>query len=131
MKALAPYLCLPVAAALACTGCGKKQTSSGDEPVSILTNAVESSYGTEVPVEMTIAGVTREQEMSLIDMLHVTGLLTRGTQQVAIINGTVVTMGEDMYLDVDGQTFKLQVLSIKGEIIKLRAEPVDQAPTPL
>jgi hypothetical protein len=118
---------LPVlitASLLATSGCNKK-AGSGSEAEVIITDTpappAEAPAET-VKAEVKIAGVTHEEEVSLIDLLHVTGLLTQGTQQVAVINGSVVGMGEDMHIEAGGKEYTLQVLSITDTSIKLKAQ---------
>jgi hypothetical protein len=106
-------------------GCGDKSSESG--PTVILTNQLDITPGAvAAPTHVDIAGVSREEEVSLIDLLHVSGLLTRGTQQVAIINNSVVSMGEEMQVTANGQDYKLRVLSITDDSIRLVAKPVEQ-----
>ena len=109
---------------LVIAGCGKKAPQGESEPVLILTNALAVSPGAvATPAHVDIAGVTHDVEVSLVDLLHVSGLLTRGTQQVAVINGNVVSMGEEIDLDANGRMYKLRVLSITDASIKLIAKP--------
>jgi len=115
---------ITVAGALAAaSGCSKKP---GAESEVILTDSNQAPVAVApsetVKAEVKIAGVTQEEEVSLIDLLHVTGLLTQGTQQVAVINGNVVGMGEDMHLEANGKQYTLQVLSINDASIKLKAQ---------
>ena len=121
-----PYMVplLLAASLIAAPGCSKKPAGEA-EPEVILTDklAPTSAAPSEtVKAEVKIAGVTHEEEVSLIDLLQVSGLLTRGTQQVAIINGNVVSMGEDMHLEAGGKHYTLQVLSITDASIKLKAQ---------
>ena len=108
---------------LAVSGCSKKE---GTESEIILTDSNSAPAAVApsetVKAEVKIAGVTHEVEVSLIDLLHVSGLLTQGTQQVAVINGNVVGMGEDMHLEANGKQYTLQVLSITDASIKLKAQ---------
>ena len=103
-------------------GCSKKAGTDSESEVILTDNLAPAAAPAEtVKAEVKIAGVTYEEEVSLIDLLHVTGLLTQGTQQVAVINGNVVGMGEDMHLQAGGKDYTLQVLSITDASIKLKA----------
>jgi hypothetical protein len=119
---------LAATVAAAASGCSKAE-DAGTEDLTIVTNSLPAPESSQPKAEVKIQGVSREEELSLLDLLQVTGLLTRGTQQVAIINGNVVTMGEDMYMDTNLHRYKMQVLSIKGNVVKLKAEIADDAPT--
>ena len=113
---------LVAASLLMLSACSKKAGSESESEV-ILTDklAPAAAPAETVKAEVKIAGVTHEEEVSLIDLLHVTGLLTQGTQQVAVINGEVVGMGEDMHLEAGGKEYTLQVLSITDTSIRLKA----------
>ena len=79
-------------------------------------------------VSLDLSRLSAEQQAIIKSHMRVGGILQRGSQRIAIINSDVVREGDDMRINVDGQSYTFHIKSLQPHNIVL--EPKQKRPQP-
>ncbi|HIE10496.1 MAG TPA: hypothetical protein EYP62_02675 [Kiritimatiellae bacterium] len=103
--------------------------SSCDRIKDLLHPAPSAPQVPAAPVpELLIIGVPEKDQIALRDLLKVRGLLRQGDDYVVMINTQLVRKGESLVISCGDKVWKMEILSVDIDRVRVRAVAQPSAP---